>query len=138
MQELPNLLIELLVYIVLGGIIATLEMCFQHYMWEGMIFHDYFKWLMRIIKMSTEKRLKWWIHKFSNGDVHTGTSKITQWWYIRLIAKISNPLGLCCYCNGTWVAILTYLLLFGFNLRIFLLIGTTWFFIKILDNKFNQ
>lgn len=33
---------------------------------------------------------------------------------IRFLFWLAHPIGLCKYCNGTWIAIISYLVLFGF------------------------
>lgn len=97
----------ILTLISLSFLTATLAFFFQYCLKPNMIFHFYFIWL-------TKLELK-----------HS------------LLHYISKPLGLCIYCNGTWIAITVFIYYYGFNPAIFLFLGSNWFFIHIIYNKLH-
>ena len=103
-----QLIVLLLVYLILGFIVATLGLCFEHFMKPNMIFNGYYKWLERKARKS-----KFWKH-------------------------ITKPLGLCVYCNSSWIAIGVFIYYFKFNITILLFIGIVWFFIDIYKNIKNE
>jgi hypothetical protein len=121
-----------------GAAIAMLGMAFQAFMRPGQIFNWYALWLIKMVEKSTTKQIvkvKVWD---CFDDASWEDEEINAKWYYRLIAKLSKPLGLCPYCNTTWIAIIFYLIYFGISFNIFLLIGIVWFFVKIislLDDK---
>jgi hypothetical protein len=53
-------------------------------------------------------------------------------WISKLPTFLGMPLGLCPYCNTTWIAIVVYLYVFGLNLFIFLFIGIVYLFLKLI------
>lgn len=53
--------------------------------------------------------------------------------FISFMAYIAKPIALCPYCNGTWLSIIVYLIAFGPSMTIFLFIGLSWFFIRLID-----
>jgi len=49
---------------------------------------------------------------------------------------IAMPLGLCPYCNTTWIAIVVFVYYFGLSLPIFLFIGLVWLFLHLILKTF--
>lgn len=86
---------------------AFIQECFQ----ANMIFRRYYLWLTYQ-----------WIHNWRKDDRH-------KRWFLK-------PLGLCCYCQNTWLTIIFYLLIFGINWWLILSLGGTYVILKIY-NKFN-
>jgi hypothetical protein len=109
-----NLITELLLYFILGFMVATLELCFQQFMTPNMIFNKYALWLLSF-----------------NPNSLINKPNIIK----RIIWYLSKPLGLCPYCNGTWIAITVYLYFFSIKLPILLFIGISWFFIHLIKTK---
>lgn len=70
-----------------------------------MIFNGYYNWLSKLSQKS-----KFWMH-------------------------ITKPLGMCEYCNSTWIAIGVFIYFFGLSLTIFLFIGVVWFFVHLINSK---
>ena len=48
--------------------------------------------------------------------------------------QILKPLGLCVYCQGTWITIITYPMLFKADLWYLLSLGGTWLSIKLISS----
>jgi hypothetical protein len=112
----------MVLYLLIGFIVSLLELCFQHYMTPGMIFNNYGKWLNKIVRYSIICK------KYNKNKPFT---------YI--LAYLAKPLGLCPYCNSTWIGIIVYIYFFGISLQIFLFIGIIWFFVHYLTHKiFNH
>lgn len=126
---ISNLILLLLLYTLLGFIVACTTMFFAHCMQKGQVFRFYYRWLENIVEKAS---LRSYYIKYVNSSEST-KHIIKEHWYIRLLAYLAKPLGLCQYCNGTWLAIITYILIFGFNWLIILFIGITFFFIKLLS-----
>jgi len=95
-------------WILLSFFSACLAICFNEMLKPGNLFNWYAKILLKACKKS------------------------------RVMNFLSKPLGLCPFCNGTWIGIFVYFYFFGFNLPIFLFIGINYFFIQILFNVFNN
>jgi hypothetical protein len=57
-------------------------------------------------------------------------------WYGLLLERvplmIAKPFGLCVYCFNVWVTILFYILVFGFDVKIFLSIGMSYVFLNAI------
>jgi hypothetical protein len=87
-------------------------------MTPGMIFNKYGNYLSKIVK-------------YSNICKKYNKSKP----FVYILSYLSKPLGLCPYCNGTWIAIIVYIYFFSLSLQIFLFIGITWFFIIVIKTK---
>lgn len=52
---------------------------------------------------------------------------------VSFLSYIAKPMGLCEYCNGTWIAII-YSILIGYNIfEMVLFIGVTYFFINQIN-----
>lgn len=117
----------LLLLFLYGAAVAMLGIAFQFMQQEGQIFEFYRNWLIRNIELSMKPGRP--IYGCSTGLV-IGYKK--QHFIIRLIAYLSKPLGLCVYCNTTWVAIIAYIILFGLNIYILLFIGIIFFFVRLL------
>ncbi len=96
--------------------VACLEMCFQFIQTEGQILQFYGDWWKRRVRY---KRL---LSRYNR-----------KYPLVFFLAYISKPMGLCEYCNGIWLAIITGVLIYGFELYIFLFIGVTWFFIRVFN-----
>lgn len=95
---------------------AFLEMYFQFIQDEGQILEPYRKvWLYY-------RRYAAILKKYGRTNS-----------FVFIMAYISKPMSLCCYCNGTWLSIIVFTIGFGFSWNLFLFIGTTWFFIRLLD-----
>ena len=109
-------LLDSLELIVLAVLTASLSLCFYHFLEPGMIFNWYALFLRRLRYGKEPKAIK-------------GVLVENKFW-----AYLVKPLGLCPYCNGTWIAIgvYTYIYFYSFNLiLLLLLIGVNWLFIKI-------
>jgi len=81
--------------------IAGLGLFFQKCMEPNMIFRRYYLWLMLIWIRNYRKKNRW-----------------KRW--------LLKPLGLCIYCNTTWIAILYYLYKFKLNPELLLFIGLVY------------
>jgi len=110
--------IIMLLYFLMGFAVANLALCFQHIQEFGMIFDWYHDWLYKYVRY---KRL---LSKYGK-NIRS----------VSFMAYIAKPLGLCPYCNGIWIAIITYLIAFGFHWDIFLFIGISWFFIRFIQQN---
>lgn len=86
---------------------ATLAIAFNEMLKVNGIFNFYAKFLLRKAKTSI------------------------LWQYL------SKPLGLCPFCNGTWIGIVVYLYFFGLNLPILLFVGLNYFCIMVIYSIFN-
>ena len=101
--------------------VACLAQAFQQFMKPGQIFNF---WGIFLSKKSKD------------------SSKV----FDRLIAKLAKPLGLCPYCNATWIAILYYILIYIVNQPFYLItgvmlfgfIGVVWFFVFLIENKLTN
>lgn len=120
MEGLINLEYMLL-YFLFGIAIALLEMTFQHYQTDGMIFDWYRKYFIKVRRY----------HMLTL----TYTKYYSKW--RAFFVYIMKPLGLCPYCNGTWLAIIAFYIAFGLNLGVFLVIGISWSVIRMID-KYNM
>jgi len=120
-----------------GASIAMLAEAFNKFMQPGHIFNWWHNWLEKIARKASEERqiLKRSPRKIYSWEITVGWQTVKAKWYYRLIAKISKPLGLCPYCNSTWIAITFFIIYFGINWSIFLLIGIVWFFIDIIEQR---
>jgi hypothetical protein len=125
MPQLSVITQLMLSLILLGLGTASLELCFQHYLTPGMIFNWYAKWLDKKQDLVKEMVGTYKMRKFI-GFNRLAVIKTSPQLIIGYLAK---PLGLCPYCNGTWIAIVVYWYFFGLNLPIFLFIGINWLFI---------
>lgn len=119
----------MLLLFLFGLAVAWLGQCFQAFMGPGQIFNWWAIWLLKMVDKSEVVKT---IEKYSCGagwyDV-----EITAKWYIKLIAKLAKPLGLCPYCNTTWISIILFFIYFTPSFNIFLLIGITWFFVYQIE-----
>lgn len=104
------MLLFLLKIVILGSLTASLTMFIDHCMEKEMIFRRWYLFLTYH-----------WIRTYRQKD--------------RWKRKFLKPLGLCHYCFGTWIAIFTYLFIVGFDIAIFLLIASNYFFIRIWEDK---
>lgn len=118
---------SLLLLLLLAACVAMLGSAFQAFMKPGQIFNWWALFLLKMVDLSSQKRTI-----TAEGCDHELTYDVNQYWYIRLIAFFSKPLGLCPYCNSTWIAIITFVLCFNLRLEILLFIGMTWFFVMII------
>jgi hypothetical protein len=98
-------------------------------MTPGMIFNKYALWLLKY-----KDPLK---HDTSIDEESTWKKLLIGTWY-NIIHTLRKPLGLCPYCNGTWIAVVVFVYFFKLNLTIFLFIGIVWFFIRLLEMLFNK
>ena len=129
-------LTSICIMLLLSAMTAMLGAAFQKFMEPGHIFNWWAKFLLKMVELASKTRKVF---------VATGCSNYLdidkkQYWYIRLIASLSKPLGLCRYCNTTWLAIIVFVLVFGVKLHIFIFIGATYFFvvaIEIMEKKLN-
>lgn len=123
-------IITLLLYFLLGFTVALLALCFNHYLKPGMIFNWYASWLLR-----HQANLEF----YQTNKNKSGFTRLYWSWYNyrNILGYLAKPLGLCPYCNGTWIAIIVYIYYFGISIELFLFIGIVWFFIKLLYNKLS-
>jgi len=133
MLESINVASMLLLFL-LGVAIAMLGQCFQAFMRPGQIFNWWALWLLKMVEKSKKKE----IHPeyspcFDNEEYYVNIK-----WHIRLIAYLSKPLGLCPYCNSTWISIIFFFILLKPSLTIFLLIGIVWFFVDLIEKAKNK
>jgi len=109
---------DVLILFMYAFAVACLEMFFQFIMTQGQIFEPYGNWWKRQVRYN---RL---LSRY--GKKRT---------LVSLLAYISKPMGLCEYCNGTWLAIVAFLYIYGLTPFIFLFIGLVFFFIRIMAYK---
>ena len=124
---------DMLLLFLFGAAIAMLGMAFQTFMLPGQIFNWWAVFLLKCISKTETGRKN--VIKIKNrcGRIESEeTVKLKAKWYYRIITKLSKPLGLCPYCNTTWISIVFFLIYFKPSFNILLLIGITWFFIKII------
>lgn len=107
---------DVLTLILIAFATACLEMFFQFIQTEGQIIQWYGDWWKRRVRY---KRL---LSKYGR-----------KYPLVFFLAYISKPMALCPYCNGTWLSIIVFTILFGISWNIFLFIGVVWFFIRIMD-----
>ncbi|MDD5013567.1 MAG: hypothetical protein PHW73_00510 [Atribacterota bacterium] len=90
-------------FILIAFMAACLEMAYQEYMKKNMIFQ---KWGLILRRL------------FDDGGMERNLSMV---------------LGYCPYCNGFWVAVITYFTCFNrMDLFLFLFCGVNYLFIKLL------
>jgi len=94
----------------LSLMISGLGLFFQECMEPNMIFRRYYLWLTYHWIKNWRKKDRW-----------------KRW--------ILKPLGLCVYCNTTWIAIIFYFLTNGFNLLIFPFLGMVFLWLKLFNEK---
>lgn len=97
---------------------AGLSLCFNHFLKDGMIFNKYFKWLS-----SFDDTGSYWTDTVRKSNI--------KYYFGCIIKYFSKSLGLCVYCNGTWVAAFYYIWLFPLSFNILLFLGMNWLFIHI-------
>lgn len=97
-----------------GLLTACLEFAFQHYLEPDMIFERYGRWL----------------ESMKSKPIGQGFFKQK---FNRFIKFLIYPLGYCPYCNGTWVTLILYWIIWGFNLNMVFSIGTFWMFARLID-----
>src|ERR1035438_1224358 len=88
-------------------LIAGLSLFFQECMKYPMIFRRYFLWLVYHWRKNWRKKDKW-----------------------KRKVMLLQPLGLCVYCNSSWVAIAYYIYKFGLNIDVFLFLGATFLWVE--------
>jgi hypothetical protein len=89
--------------IFIGLFVAGLELAFQWFLMPNMIMYPYAVFLSNL-----SKKNEIWRH-------------------------LTRPLGRCRYCNATWIAIYTFFILYGHDIRVLFLIGTTFIWLKIFS-----
>lgn len=97
--------------VLFGVLVAFLEGAFQYYQKPDMIFNRYGIFLESLNKKA---------YKSINPIIRS------------FIPYLLKPLGLCPYCNGTWITIILYYIYFGLNLNMLFAIGLFWFFTRLL------
>ena len=107
---------EILSLYLIAFAVACLEMCFQFIQTEGQILQWYGDW---------------WKHRVRYKRLLSRYGK--KYPLVFFLAYISKPMGLCEYCNGIWLSIITGLIMFGLQWYIFLFMGVTWFFIRLMS-----
>ena len=121
-----------------GAAIAMLGMTFQAFMRPGQIFNWYALWLIKVVEKSTEGGIVERKHWSCDGEPYWASEIKGPHWFYKLIAKLTKPLGLCQYCNSTWIAIIFHLIYFGLSWNIVLLIGIVWFFVKAIAMIYEE
>jgi hypothetical protein len=53
-------------------------------------------------------------------------------WLEKIPLMIAKPLGLCTYCANTWITATFFILVYGFDVKIFLSIGASYFFLNFI------
>lgn len=77
-----------------------------------------------------------WLYSFTADGEYWDTYRPNyQIKFGNIMSILNKPLGLCPYCNGTWLAIILFIYYFGLSIDIFLFIGIVWFFIHKLSNN---
>lgn len=89
--------------IFIGFFVASLELAFQYFMMPNMILYPWAVLLSKISRINEPLR------------------------------HLMRPMGRCRYCNATWIAMYAYFFLFGHDLSVLFLIGTTFFWLKVLS-----
>ena len=123
---------DMLLLFLFGAAIAMLGMAFQAFMRPGQIFNWYAIWLINCIDKATKKTKKKVLKKSCYGGSGWETIDVEANIFYKVIAFLSKPLGLCPYCNTTWIAIIFFIIYFEISFNIFLLIGIVWFFVKLI------
>lgn len=88
--------------------IAGLGLFFQECMKPNMIFRRYYLWLLHHWIKNWRKKDRW-----------------RRW--------LLKPLGICVYCNTAYITIFFYLYKFGPDLEIFLALGISYLWLKLLE-----
>ncbi len=113
LEKIILVILTILSIIGVGFITASLSFFLQWlYRWNfiGIRYITYLRWLRK--KFKSKKAKKRW-------------------------DNISMPLGMCVYCQSTWISIFTCIL-FGLNpIYIIFCIGTNYFFIEKIDKIVN-
>lgn len=107
--------------ILLGFMTAVLEGAFQHYMGPDMVFEWYGKLLYKLKLLSLPIQDK-------EGNEYAKPNL-----FFRFIGWIIYPLGYCPYCNGTWITIILFIIIFGISINLLFSIGTFWLFYRLID-----
>lgn len=124
---------DMLLLFLFGAAIAMLGMAFQAFMLPGQIFNWWAIFLLKCIsKAETGREAKVEIKNKCGRVISQSIVKLNAKWYYIIITKLSKPLGLCPYCNTTWIAIILFLIYFKLSFNILLLMGITWFFVKAI------
>lgn len=97
-----------LTYMIVALATASLGATFHYFLKPNMIFNFYAVWLSKL----------------------SNKSKFWKYW--------SMPLGLCPYCNTTWVAVVVFIYYFGISLPILLFIGLVWLFLHLILKTYNH
>jgi len=103
---------EVVQYVLYSLMTAALGLFIQKCFQEGMIFRKYYLLL-----------IYFWIKWHKRKD--------------RWKRFVLPPLGMCIYCNGTWIAIVVYFLNFNFGFDIFLFLGLNYLWIEIFKKHLN-
>jgi hypothetical protein len=148
MQGLINHQLDLSIIILWVGL-AFLTACttlmFHHFLKPGMIFNWYAIFLESF--ESTYKRYKrynkilWYRPDYKMTAAKVVLIDFIQNFIIAvcfIFSYLSKPLGLCPYCNGTWIGIVVYIYFFGLTLPVILFLGINWFFIHIIYTKQHE
>jgi hypothetical protein len=109
-MKLETVVVEGDVILLFSLAIAGLGLFFQECTEPNMLFRRYYLWLNYH-----------WIRNWRKKD------RYKRW--------ILKPLGLCVYCNTTWIAIIFHLLTNGFNLLIFPFLGLVFLWLKLFNEK---
>lgn len=122
----------ILLLFLFGLAVAMLGQAFQAFMGPGQIFNWWAIWLLKMVDKSIEIKE---VNKYHGCEdwANCLKRKIKAKWHYRLIAKLAKPLGLCPYCNTTWILIMLFFIYFTPSFNIFLLIGITWFFVYQIE-----
>lgn len=119
--------------ILLSMMIASLGHAFQKFLKPGQIFNWWAIWLINMNELAKKKRkVLICLGKGNYIDVERN-----QRLPVRLIAWLSKPLGLCLYCNSTWISIFVFILTFGLKWELILCIGMTYLFVIVIEKIEN-
>jgi len=129
---------DMLLFMLFAFIVACLAQAFQAFMKPGQIFNWWAIWLQNIVtKASIEPT-----EEYSGPCWNRVVTKVGPGFFVKLIAKLSKPLGLCPYCNATWIAIFYYISIVSWEdyiyeniLLLLLFIGVVWFFVFSIENR---
>jgi hypothetical protein len=94
----------IMLFIIIGFLTASLAMMFQVFQQPNMIFYP---WAVLLAHIS--KKGEMWRH-------------------------LMRPFGRCRYCNGIWITIYAFKLMFGVHWLILLALGSNFIFVWLLDH----
>lgn len=122
--------------IILAVFTASLSLAFNHFLKAGMIFNWY---ALLLLSFDAEDGSYWDNDKWNNQifKLKHPFRYMLYYYFGSIVEYIRKPLGLCVFCNGTWIGIVIYAIFhsvltpisISFWITVFLFIGINWLFI---------